>query len=99
MRVLLDTCVIIDWITDDDMLDESVWDIIDDPENRICVSAETIRELIVSFNNKKLLTKYWKTAKQMVQTIENDYGIEILPVTRDVTATYAGLDLNKAKDI
>ena len=46
MRLLLDTCVIIDWLT-------------------LYVSAETARELIVSFNNKKLLSKYWKTAEDV----------------------------------
>ena len=98
MRVLLDTCVIIDWTTDDEKLGSGVWDIIDDAENRICISAETVRELVVSFNNKKFLTKYWKTAKDMVSTIENEYGVEVLPITRNVVATYAQLRLNLFED-
>ena len=31
MRLLLDTCVIIDWLTDTDPFDDHVWDILNDP--------------------------------------------------------------------
>lgn len=98
MRTILDTCVVIDWATDPQKLDDGVWDIIDDPENRIFISAETVRELIVHFNNKELLNKHWKTAKDMLTTIENDYGLEVMPITRDVVATYTCLRLNVAQD-
>lgn len=80
----------------DEALDDGVWDILDDPENRIFISAETVRELVVSFNTKKLLAKYWKTAKEMLDTIENEYGVEVLPITRNVVATYTSLQLNEA---
>lgn len=96
MRTLIDTCVIIDWMMQDEALDDGVWDILDDPENRIFISAETVRELVVSFNTKKLLAKYWKTAKEMLDTIENEYGVEVLPITRNVVATYTSLQLNEA---
>ena len=33
-------------------------------------SAETQRELIVSFNNKKFLTKFWKTAEEMLLSVK-----------------------------
>ena len=66
MRLLLDTCVIIDWLTDADPFERNVWDILNDPGTKLYVSAETVRELIVSFNNKKLLSKYWKTAEEML---------------------------------
>ena len=98
MRALVDTCVIIDWATDPKALDDGVWDIIDDPENRIFISAETVRELVVHFNSKKLLAKYWKTAKEMLDTIENEYGVEVLPITRDIVATYTSLQLNEAME-
>ena len=31
MRLLLDTCVIIDWLTDADPFERNVWDILNDP--------------------------------------------------------------------
>ena len=98
MRTLVDTCVIIDWATDPAALDDGVWDIIDDPENRIYISAETVRELVVNYNNKNLLNKHWNTAKDMLDTIENKYGVEVLPITRNVVATYTTLRLNEADD-
>ena len=62
MRILLDTCAVIDLITDSDSLDKGFWDIYDDPENIPFASFETAKELVVSFNNKRLLSKCWKTA-------------------------------------
>ena len=88
MRTLIDTCLIFDWIVDPKGIDDGVWNIID----------ETVRELVVSFNNKNILNKHWKTAKEMLQCIENDYGLEILPITRNVVATYTGLQLNLDDD-
>lgn len=97
MRTLIDTCVIIDWATDEESLNDGVWDILDDPENRIYVSAETIRELVVSFNSKALLHKRWRTAHDILATVENDFGVEILPITRSVVETYSNLRLNTAE--
>ncbi|MBQ7427959.1 MAG: type II toxin-antitoxin system VapC family toxin [Prevotella sp.] len=98
MRTLIDTCVIIDWATDPQKLADGVWDIIDDPENRIFISAETVRELVVHYNNKELLNKHWETAQDMLTTIEDEYGVEVLPITRDVVATYTRLRLNLDDD-
>ena len=72
MRLLLDTCVIIDWLTDSDPFDRNVWDILNDPDNRLYISAETQRELIVSFKNKKFLTKFWRTAEEMLLSIKQE---------------------------
>lgn len=81
MRILLDTCVIIDWLTDTDLFDDSVWDILNDPNNKLYVSTETARELIVSFNNKKLLSKYWKSAEEMLLAMKEEAMVDILPIT------------------
>ena len=97
MWIILDTCVIIDWATDEEKLSDGVWDLLDDPENRLFISAETVRELVVNFNNRQFLTKYWKTSKEMLTTIENEYGVEVLPITRDVVATYTDLELNEGE--
>ena len=98
MRALVDTCVVIDWSIDPQSLNNGIWDIIDDPENRIYVSAETVRELVVSFNNKKLLHRRWKNARDILATLEDEYGLEVLPITRDVVERYTRLQLNEADD-
>lgn len=97
-RLLLDTCAVIDLITSLQETDVAFWDIYDDPEAMVYASFETARELVVHFNNKRLLSKHWQTAKQMLTSIEQDYGIEFLPLRRDTALTYAGLTLNEAQD-
>lgn len=98
MRLLLDTCVIIDWLTDSDSFDRSVWDILNDPDTKLYVSAETARELIVSFNNKKLLSKYWATAEEMLLAMKNEAMVDILPITERTMFTYAGLQINETQE-
>lgn len=98
MRILLDTCVIIDWLTDTDPFDDKVWDILNDPENRLYISTETQRELIVSFNNKKLLTKYWGTAEELLQSIKQEADIDTLPITEQTMFTYSRLKINEEQE-
>ena len=98
MRLLLDTCVIIDWLTDSDPFDQCVWDILNDPGTKLYVSAETARELIVSFNNKKLLSKYWKTAEEMLVAMKEEAMVDILPISEHTMFTYSRLTLNEAQD-
>lgn len=97
MRLLLDTCAAINLTTDPASLGTGGWDILNDPSNCLYISAETAKELVVHFNNKKLLSKYWKTAEEMLTCIEQDYRIEILPITRNITFTYARLRLNESQ--
>lgn len=98
MRILLDTCVVIDWFTDPDNFDDGVWDIINDAQTRLYISAETQRELIVSFNNKNLLSKYWNTAEEMLTSIKQEAAIDTLSLTEAVMFTYSRLRLNEAMD-
>ena len=98
MRLLLDTCVIIDWLTDPDSIGDEVWDIINEPRCKLYVSAETARELIVSFNNKNLLPKYWKTAEEMLLAMKAEALVDILPISEPTMFTYSRLRLNEAQD-
>ncbi|MBQ7180607.1 MAG: PIN domain-containing protein, partial [Bacteroidaceae bacterium] len=98
MRLLLDTCVIIEWLTDPDSIGDKVWDIINEPRCKLYVSAETARELIVSFNNKNLLPKYWKTAEEMLLAIKDEAMVDILPISEPTMFTYSRLQLNVAQD-
>jgi PIN domain nuclease of toxin-antitoxin system len=98
MRLLLDTCVIIDWLTDSDSFSSSVWDILNDPDNRLYISAETQRELVVSFNNKRFLTKYWHTAEEMLLSIKQEANIDTLPITEQIMFAYSRLCINEAQE-
>ena len=94
MRLLLDTCAVIDILTDPENLGTGAVDLVRDPNNMLFASFETLRELIVHFNNKRLLSKQWKTAQEMIDYVENDLEIEFLPLRSRVGYTYANLRLN-----
>ena len=47
MRLMLDTCAIIDLLTDIETLGKGAMALIDDPENVLFASAESMRELVV----------------------------------------------------
>ena len=76
MRYLLDTCIFIHFATDQDLLSKDVYAILDDSENTLCISAETVRELVIQFNKGKLVSKYWKSADAMINSIKEDYQID-----------------------
>ena len=80
MRLLLDTCAVIDLLTDPENLGQGAMDLVRDPSNLLYASFETMRELIVHFNNKKLLSKQWQSAQDMIDYVENDLDIEFLPL-------------------
>ena len=81
--------------TDNDRLSGDVYDLLNEPDAMLCVSVETVRELIVTYNNKGWGNKRWKTASDMVHSIENDYFVEILPLQKEVMQTYSELRINK----
>lgn len=94
MRLMLDTCVIIDLLTDVDSISTGALDILSDCNNQLFASAESMRELVVHFNSKKLLNKYWSSSEDVLKTVESELAIEFLPVRRDVGYAYSRLQLN-----
>ena len=98
MRLLLDSCVIFDMLTDMDNLDKGAQSLIEDPENMLYASFETMREIVVHFNNKELLSKRWKKAEDVLRFVEEEMGIEFLPLRRDIGYCYSRLTLNEAQD-
>ena len=83
MRYLIDTNIFVYIAQDYSSLSREVLDILSDYSNTFHISAESVKELIVAYNNKGLLTKKWKTAEEMVEAIENEYYINILPISKE----------------
>lgn len=96
MRYLLDTNIFVYAVQDRNSLNEDATAILEDYDNTFYMSAESIKELIVAYRNKKLLNKKWKSAREMVASITEDYFITILPVDNEVMKTYSTLDINEA---
>ena len=95
---MLDTCAIIDLLVDMDNLSKGAQALIEDPDNILFASAESMRELVVHFNNKKLLNRHYKTSEEVLRVVEEELDIEFLPVRRDVGYAYSRLRLNFGQD-
>ena len=52
MRYLLDTNIFVYAVSDPDLLSRDVRSILEDYDSVLCISAESVRELIVAFKNK-----------------------------------------------
>lgn len=97
MRLLLDTNVFIFWTTDRGLLAPDVASLLDDYANIPCISVETIRELVVLFNNGGVVSKYWPAAWSMVKAIGTEIMVDVLPLDSNVMRTYANLRVNTAQ--
>ena len=93
MRYLIDTNIFIYLATDNQQLNNDVAAILGNYENLIYISTESLRELIVHYNNKNLLKKYWKSKKAMLRSITEELGLQILPLTPDVMYAYGDMTL------
>ena len=67
-------------IAEPDRLCPDVEALIDDYNNVLCISAETLREMIVAFNNKGLASKCWHTANDMIHSLVEEYNLVVLPL-------------------
>lgn len=97
MRYLIDTNIFVYAATDRDLLSRDVRTVLEEPDTLLYISAESVRELIVGYRNKGLCSKRWKTVGEMVAAIEDEFYIQILPVTKEHMATYARMDINEAQ--
>ena len=93
MRVLIDTNIFIFYATDQQMLSRDVFTLITDYDNLIYISNESLRELVVHYNNKSLLRKFWSSKDQMLRDITEKYGFLILPLTPYVMYTYGNMNI------
>ena len=91
MRYLLDTNIFIYWATDPELLNVDVYDALNEPDAMLYISAESVRELIVGYYNNSFDTRRWKSAEEMVRSIEGEFYIQVLPVTIEHMHTYSRL--------
>ncbi len=95
---MLDTNILVYFMMDRDSLSRDVQAILTDYDNSFYISAESVKELIVLFRRKKIGSKIWKDASEMVRSLTNDYFFTVMPVDNEVMKTYAALTLNEAED-
>ena len=97
MRLLLDTCIIAFMALEPDRLSEDVLSLIEDYDNQLCVSMESVKELIVAYRQKGIGRKIWKKEEDIIQMIKDDLCIQILPIREEHILTYARLTINEAQ--
>ena len=95
MRYLIDTNILIYAVAEPDLLSDDVAALIEEPDTVLCISTESVKEMVVAYRNKGLWAKRWKTAEAMVKSIEDEYYITILPVKKEHLLTYARMELNE----
>ena len=98
MRYLLDTNIFVFLAADSHRLSKDVYAIIEDYSNLLYISAESVKELIVLVRNNKVRFKQWKTQVQMIEAIEHEFGIKILPIKKEHLLTYARLTINEPQE-
>jgi len=98
MRYLIDTNIFLYLTTDVTLLDNNVHNILDDYENTLYISVESIKELILFYRKQKNKTKVWKSETEMVLSIESELNIKILPLKKEHLLTYARLEINSAQN-
>jgi len=97
MRYLLDSNIFVFWVTDVDSLTDDVYNLLNEPDAQLYISAASVMEMVVGYNNRSFDTRRWKTAEEMVRSINDEFFIDILPFKEEHLITYAKLRANVAK--
>ena len=98
MRYLIDTNIFIFLATDRSCLSRDVVHILSDYDTQMCISMESIRELIVAYRNRGFDTKSWKSSEDLIRSIRDEYFIAILPVGFETMVTYSKLRINEEEE-
>ena len=97
MRYLIDTNIFVYLATDVDSLSRDVLSLLEEPDALLYMSIESVRELIVGYRNKGLCSKRRKSVEVMVNSIEKEFYIKILPLKKEHMQTYARMELNETQ--
>lgn len=97
MRILLDTCIVINFALQRDNLSSDVWALLSDYDNQLYTSMESVKELIVAFRRKGVGRRLWKKEDDIISYIKDELNIGILPIHEEHIHTYARLTINEAQ--
>jgi len=91
MRYLIDTNILIDYVTEDYISDD-VLKLIENYENIIYVSSESVKEFIHLTRASKVIPKKELRVPDVFDLIENILGFEVKYVTKEHLRTFAQLE-------
>ena len=98
MRYLIDTHIFIWYAKERYKLTPDVMAIIEDWENQILISSETVREIILLWNKKPDVRRWWKSPLDMIRSVEDEYGIQVDYLHKEHYETYSKLSINEAQE-
>ena len=98
MRFLIDTHIYVWYAKERENLSPNVIALINDYENEILVSSETMKELVVLWNKKPQFRRWWKNPLEIIRDIEDEYGFRILYLHKEHYEQYARLQINEAQE-
>ena len=96
-RYMVDTNIFAFYVEEDDRLSRDVYAILEDYGNQLYMSSESIKELVWIHRNKKVLATTWKNPLDMINALEDEYRITILPVDANVVKRMSQLESNTAE--
>ncbi len=98
MRYLIDTHIFIWYLKERENLSRDVLSILEDYDNQIYLSAESLREFVLLWNNKPHIRRWWKTPQDMIRSVEDDARFQILYLHKEHYDCYARLQINEAQE-
>lgn len=84
-------------ISDEERLSPDVATILSDYDTELCLSMESVRELVIAYRNNSFNTRRWRTATDLIRSISDEYFITILTVGFEAMETYSRLRINEAE--
>ena len=73
MRYLIDTNIFIFVATDPCRLSRDVKHILSDYETQVCISMESVKELIVAYKNRGFDMRKWHSADEFIRAVRDDH--------------------------
>lgn len=98
MRYLIDTHIFIWSAKEQWKLTPDVKAILEDYENDICISSESLKELVQLWNKKPHIQKWWKSPLDVIRAVEDEFNVRILYLHKEHYETYAKLRINEAQE-
>lgn len=98
MRYLIDTHIFIWYAKERHKLSRDVLALIDDWENQIYISGETLKELVLLWNKKPHIRRWWKSPIDLVRAVEEEQGFKVDYLHKEHYETYARLRINEVAD-
>ena len=73
MRYLIETNIIVYMLSNHNLLDKDVKELIAEPDALLYASAESAKELVVAYRHKGLFSKRWKSPEHMLRSMEDEH--------------------------